>query len=165
MDMENWKDLPGYEGIYQVSDLGRVRRIRLDGVANEPLRPGAVHGGWRHVTLCRDGNHRCHQVSRLVLEAFIGPCPDGMEACHYPDSNPANNRLSNLRWDTHVANLADDVTKLSWDDVKAIRASDESAVALAARYGVSKAHIFDIRAGTARTVSAGSVLARMAIMA
>lgn len=48
-------------------------------------------------------------VHRLVLEAFVGPCPDGMEGCHFPDRNPANNRLENLRWDTPKSNAADKV--------------------------------------------------------
>ncbi len=48
-----------------------------------------------------------YAVHRLVLEAFVGPCPDGMEACHFPDRNPENNRISNLRWDTKAANQAD----------------------------------------------------------
>lgn len=48
-------------------------------------------------------------VHMLVLEAFVGPCPVGMEACHFPDRNPTNNQLCNLRWDTHVNNLADSV--------------------------------------------------------
>lgn len=45
-------------------------------------------------------------VHRLVLETFIGPCPDGMEACHN-DGNPRNNRLDNLRWDTPSSNMQD----------------------------------------------------------
>lgn len=59
------------------------------------------------VTLCRDGVKHHRRVCRLVLEAFVGPCPDGMEACHDPDPNPANNTLSNLRWDTPAGNAAD----------------------------------------------------------
>jgi hypothetical protein len=50
---------------------------------------------------------KTRQVHRLVLEAFVGPCPPGMEACHDPDRNPHNNRLSNLRWDTRIANRSD----------------------------------------------------------
>jgi hypothetical protein len=72
-------------------------------------------------------------VHRLVLETFRGPCPEGMEGCHN-DGNQLNNRLENLRWDTHLANVKDRAkhgrdrkgqdhpnAKLNDDDVRAIR--------------------------------------------
>jgi hypothetical protein len=62
--------------------------------------------GHMRVTLGSMGRRFVHQ---LVLEAFVGPCPEGMVACHDPDRDPANNRLSNLRWDTQKANIADAV--------------------------------------------------------
>ncbi len=63
--------------------------------------------GYRFVRLYRDGRSRGFRVHRLVLEAFVGPAPPGMEGCHYPDHNKANNRLGNLRWDTHAENSRD----------------------------------------------------------
>lgn len=59
------------------------------------------------VSLSRDGKQTTFLVHRLVLEAFVGPCPEGMEACHDPDPDPTNNRLDNLRWDTPKANGQD----------------------------------------------------------
>ena len=50
-----------------------------------------------------------HRLHRLVLEAFVGPCPPGMEACHVPDGDRSNNRLENLSWSTHVVNVSDKV--------------------------------------------------------
>lgn len=47
------------------------------------------------------------RVSRLILETFVGPCPPGMEACHGPDPDRSNNRLDNLKWDTHANNMKD----------------------------------------------------------
>jgi hypothetical protein len=95
--------------------------------------PG-VRDGYLRISLRRDGK-RCNKlVNILVLEAFVGPCPPGMETCHDPDPTPANNRLENLRWDTHQNNVADTVrlgrtprgerggaAKLSWEKVNAIR--------------------------------------------
>jgi predicted XRE-type DNA-binding protein len=46
-------------------------------------------------------------IHRLVLEAFVGPCPAGMEACHFPDRDPDNNHLENLRWGTKSDNAKD----------------------------------------------------------
>jgi hypothetical protein len=61
------------------------------------------------VCLHENGKRKEHKVHRLVLEAFVGPCPLGMEACHYPDRDPTNNHVENLRWDTPSANQLDAV--------------------------------------------------------
>jgi hypothetical protein len=92
-------------------------------------------------------------VHQLVAEAFLGPCPEGMEVCH-SDGNRANNALSNLRYDTRKNNHADKrlhgthlvgdtcpASKLTAGDVLAIRASDKRASELAREYGVSDANI------------------------
>lgn len=113
---EAWKAIPGYEGLYEVSDQGRVRSldreyVRSDGVATRrrgrTLKPVVNTNGRHQVYLCIPGSKQkpC-LVHRLVLEAFVGPCPEGMEACHYNDTF-TDNRLCNLRWDTREANTAD----------------------------------------------------------
>jgi len=66
------------------------------------LRPASQPNGARYVSIRR----RSRLVHHLVLEAFVGPCPDGMECCHLDDDR-TNNRLENLRWDTHRSNCAD----------------------------------------------------------
>ena len=115
---ETWKPIPGYEGLYEVSDHGRVRSldrryIRADGIATRRrgriLKP-VINGSGRHqVYLCAPGEkQKPQQVHRLVLTAFVGPCPEGMEACHSNDV-PTDNRLANLRWDTRSANMDDRV--------------------------------------------------------
>lgn len=88
-------------------------------------------------------------VHNLVLEAFVGPPPEGMECCHN-DGNPSNNSIENLRWDTHISNMADRVThgtlangekngnrKLSEEDVRSIRMSSQSKSSLARTYNVT----------------------------
>jgi hypothetical protein len=64
------------------------------------------HAG--HLQVCLGPNRGSFMAHRLVLLAFVGPCPAGLEACHN-DGNPANNRLANLRWDTRKSNAADKV--------------------------------------------------------
>lgn len=93
-----------------------------------------------------------------MLEAFVGPCPDGMECCH-EDGNPGNNALSNLRWGTTRDNQADRVrhgtsnrgercgtSKLTAEEVRAIRREYaegwNTMVAVAKKYGVSQSSIF-----------------------
>jgi hypothetical protein len=80
------------------------------GPGNKPhqLKPGLGRVGYLTVVLCRDGKHVTMNVHRLVLEAFVGPCPEGMEGCHN-DGIRTNNRLENLRWDTPKNNQADRV--------------------------------------------------------
>lgn len=65
-------------------------------------------GGHRFVELVGPEGTSSKYVHRLVLEAFVGPCPDGMVACHW-DDNPENNHLNNLRWDTESSNQRDKV--------------------------------------------------------
>lgn len=118
--MAEWRDVPGYEGFYQVSDDGQVKS--LDRVVLSRLKSGvrpwrrtgrvlsaaAQPKGHMMVVLHRDGSGKTRSVHSLVLQAFVGPCPEGMECCHN-DGNPANNHLGNLRWDTPSANVLDQV--------------------------------------------------------
>lgn len=68
------------------------------------LKPGG--GKYLHVHLRKNGRSYSVRVHKLVAETFLGPCPPGKETCHR-DDNPRNNRLSNLRWDTHKSNCVD----------------------------------------------------------
>ena len=108
---ENWRSVVGFEGLYEVSDYGRVRswkRTTKTGVhGGGLLKPSTDRQGRRTVCLSCNGNRVNKRVHQLVLESFVGPKPKGMECCHFPDSNPANNYLTNLRWDTRVNNQAD----------------------------------------------------------
>lgn len=117
--MEIWKDIPGFEGEYQVSDNGRVRsldrpvvrRNKLTGgfshntLPGRILKPQAQKSGHLEVKLgFNPAKH--YRIHRLVMLAFEGPCPEGKEVCHN-DNNPANNHLKNLRYDTRSANKID----------------------------------------------------------
>lgn len=113
--------------------------------------------GYRMVSLCRPGCRARRPIHHLVLIAFVGPCPEGMECCH-EDGDPSNNRLSNLRWDTHQANMDDrerhgrqprgeshHLAKIKDDDVVEIRqlyaTGKYSQRKLASRYGVTQSLI------------------------
>lgn len=109
---ERWLPIPGYEGSYEVSDQGRVRSLdRVDRTGHRwqgrmiRLHPVSERG-YLKATLYRDGKGSQRLVHRLVLEAFVGPCPEGMEACH-GDGDTTNNELSNLRWGTSSENNYD----------------------------------------------------------
>lgn len=117
--MENWKPVPGYGGLYEVSDHGNVRS--LDRVTTDigggrtrrfrgKLLPGYVLPiGYRVFQLSRaDKTKSLQYAHRIVLLAFVGPAPKGQEGCH-ADGNPLNNRLDNLRWDTRSGNVQDSI--------------------------------------------------------
>lgn len=122
MTDEIWKPVVGYESIYEVSDRGGVRSVdrtfeswngharctfsRRGRLMKQcPIGPA----GHMSVTLSLNGKSKTTYVHRMVLEAFVGPCPDGCEARHFPDRDVKNNRLANLSWGTHTENMADKV--------------------------------------------------------
>ena len=112
---EQWRSVPGYEGLYEVSDLGRVwtavRRgstCSTGGLVRGGMirKPVVADNGHLALQLVRDGVRRHFYVHRLVLLAFVGEPPEGHEGCHEND-DPLDNRLANLRWDTRSANRHD----------------------------------------------------------
>ncbi len=112
---ECWLPIPGYEGFYKVSDHGRVRSlerrvIRQSGgtyrVRPRILKPASDNGRLLVNLHGPDGRNASRKVHQLVLEAFVGPRPEGFECCHRDDDH-ANNTLHNLRWATHADNMQD----------------------------------------------------------
>lgn len=97
---ELWKPVVGYEARYRVSNKGRV--ACQGGVMRLTLNIRAYHV----LTLWDGRRGRTKRVQRLVLEAFVGPCPPGMEACHN-DGTRTNNHVENLRWASPMDNAAD----------------------------------------------------------
>lgn len=158
-----YKNLPGHPG-YRVGDDGTVWTCLKRGHTLGVFGSRYVIGDeWRQLKTFQEkcgglsltiGN-KTMRVHRLVLEAFVGPCPPGMEACHFPDRDRTNNNLSNLRWDTTLANMRDKIKhgttqrgienpqcKLTEEKVLKIREELASGVKrkvdLAKEYGVSR---------------------------
>ena len=118
---ERWIPVVGYEGLYEVSDRGNVRSLKrprktyltqhgkelvLTWFEGRVLSPSADKDGYLKVSLSKNGKSKVFRVHRLVLESFVGACPDGMECCHWNDV-PDDNRLENLRWGTSASNGKD----------------------------------------------------------
>lgn len=70
------------------------------------LSQGLMPNGYYNVALKTGGKMKTHRSNRVILEAFVGPCPPGMQACHN-NGNPGDNRVENLRWDTPKGNARD----------------------------------------------------------
>ena len=110
--MSNWKDIAGYEGLYQVSDCGGVRsldRVAYDGKRLKGRTLALARGdkyGYLSVCLCNHGKQRKLYVHRLVAAAFIGHCPDGQEVRHGPNG-PLDNSVGNLLYGTRSENHLD----------------------------------------------------------
>lgn len=156
MSGELWKEIHGAPG-YWVSDLGTVKSSAYEmpmphgGVRKDKTRilKVDVRGGYPSVVLYPEPGVRLRKtVAHLVLTEFVGPRPDGMEACHN-DGNANNSRLNNLRWDTRKNNHNDKRAhgtmlkafpkrKLTPDAVREMRAHPEIGGAVFARkFGVS----------------------------
>lgn len=93
--MEEWKDIIGYKGLYQVSNIGRVKSLKYG--KERILRGGKDRYGYLHVTLYKDGKAKCHRVHRLVAQAFL-PNPLNLLEVNHKDENKENNTVSNLEW-------------------------------------------------------------------
>ena len=104
--IERWKPVPDYEDLYHVSDRGRVRRIAGGNGARRGhiLRPQRNRGGYLQVHLSRYCCRKMRTVHTLVMEAFRGPCPAGMEVNHKYGIKD-DNRLTELEYLTRGENL------------------------------------------------------------
>ena len=164
-----YRDIPGFPG-YRIGSDGSVwsdkvmNKNRVDKEKWYRLKVFVDREGYGRIKLFRNGPVRkCRRfVHVLVLEAFVGPRPDGMEACHN-DGVPLNCHISNLRWDTRLGNEADKtkhgrrhigsmvrVSKLKEGDIPGIRAavrSGRSCASVAADHGVSDVAINKIIRG------------------
>lgn len=165
---EIWKDIPGYEGRYQASNMGRIRSLdrKVRGVCHftgnefyrnvkgQILRPGR-YCKCGHVSVVLGHGAMGSPVHQLVMRTFVGEPPEGMEVLHN-NGDPTDNRLENLRYGTRTENILDVYgqgkvwRKLSIDDVQAIRFGfycGISGVELSKMFGVSQSIISAIRKG------------------
>lgn len=171
-----YRDVPGLPG-YSVGDDGSVWSLwklrPIPGQGSESfigtewkrLKPGRDRKGYLYISV----KAKPHRVHRLVLLAFVGPCPEGMEACHFPDPDPKNCRLNNLRWDTKRSNSLDrrvhgtergllqageanKFAKLTDAQIAEIRAlhGKLSQRKIAAKYNISCGHVHRILHNTQR---------------
>ena len=167
---EQWRTIPGYEGKYEVSDAGRIRSLRNRGPNWDIARPEPLmrvlsknkKSGYIDVSLCDQNAHMKRVlVHRLVLIAFVGPCPPGHQASHL-NGERTDNRLENLAWELVPANNlrkhehgtmvgTKSHAILTRDEVIVIRerfAAGERGMDLAKEYGLSRPTISDIVHGT-----------------
>lgn len=154
---EEWKDIPGLEGKYMVSNLGRVKSLNYMGKGIEQvLKPGKTTKGYPKI--CLQNTH--YMVHRLVMLVFVGASP--MQVNH-KDGDKSNNCLSNLEYCTdsenkiHAINVLgtgrgsrNGFSKLTEGEVKQIKSmlsNGQSARSIAKMYGVTRGTIGHIKSG------------------
>jgi hypothetical protein len=166
---ERWLPVFGFEGYYEVSDIGRVRRLSQATDRVRRIHPrrdysprvlsGRKIGDYVYVDLSVKNQQTRRSLHELVLSAFVGFRPAGLYGCHN-DGNPQNNKLSNLRWDTPKANQADRVShgndqfgennassKLTNDErqvARTLRSGGFSFARIAKRFGVCAQTILNL---------------------
>lgn len=106
---EIWKDINGYEGIYQVSNLGKVKSLdrlnpRGSRLLGKVLRHKHRKDGYLEVGLCKNGKVKYYQIHRLVALAFVRGFKKGLVVNHI-DENKENNNSTNLEWVSQLNNL------------------------------------------------------------
>jgi hypothetical protein len=167
---EIWKDIQGYEGLYQVSNLGRVKSLprRIVDRKNNRFFKGRVlksyldKDGYPTTIMSNKNKKRVIHVHRLVAETFI-PNPENKGTVNHIDGNKQNNRVGNLEWCTQLENIrhafsmglknnnhctgeANYASKLSESDVKFMRANfisrskDFGITAMAKRFNITTGH-------------------------
>ena len=162
---EIWKDIPTYEGLYQISTLGRIQSLprwviepggRSRFLRGRSMKPHVEKRGYQRIKLSKNGKITRYRIQRLVLLTFIGRPSTGEESCH-KDGQSSNNTLDNLYWGTHKKNIADKIdhgtaqrgekhgcAKLTDEAVRAIRTDGRKQRDIAKSYGVSQSQIWGI---------------------
>lgn len=162
---EQWRPVIGWEGWYEVSDHGRIRRVGggRGAKVGRIIAHWPTEEGYHRVRLTRDDCPKWFLVHRLVLEAFVGPCPEGL-VCNHWDGDKDNNRPANLEWTTQRENNdhafrtglrrmpageKNAAAKITPEVVAEIRrlAGIEVHRVTAGRYGISQTQVSRIRRG------------------
>lgn len=94
---EIWKDIKEYEGIYKISNLGRVKN------KNDVILTNKTTGKYHHILLCKNGFRKNFTIHKLVAEAFI-PNPNNYSCINHKNENAKDNRVENLEWCTYNYN-------------------------------------------------------------
>lgn len=110
---EIWRDIPGYEGLYQVSNRGNVYSFPRNGTNGGVLAKCTMRGEWTTAHLCRGNIKRKIHIHKLVMITFVGPRPNGMQINH-KNGIKTDNRIENLEYCTPRQNIAHAVRNGLW---------------------------------------------------
>lgn len=124
--MEEWKDIKGYEGLYQISNLGNVKSVPRNGKYCTRIIPLYMslsdRNGYKAVTLYKNGERATLSVHRLVAEAFVTN-EENKNIVNHINGNRADNRATNLEWVTQSENI-----RHSFDILKNYNTDNKSVI-------------------------------------
>ena len=161
--MEEWKDVDGYDGEYEISNLGRVRSNK--GLHSRILKQRTMYLGYKCSLLSKEGRRKSFLTHRLVAIHFIGDFKNERKEVNHKDGDKTNNTLENLEWVTHAENMKhskenglakggvgerNNKAKLTEMQVLAIDTllkSDFTPQFIAPNFGVLPTNIYDIKNG------------------
>lgn len=168
---EEWRQVVGYEGYYEVSSLGRVRSLdrycyyvngRVDFIRGQLKSQRPRKDGYMQVNLCRESKKSVALVHHMVFEAFYGPRDRSLDVCH-GDGVRSNNTVHNLRQDTRKGNFEDMIAhgtrsrgerhgaaKLTDEQAERVRQDPRNHSVIGAEYGIHKNHVSRIKRGVRR---------------
>lgn len=172
---EEWRPIPGYEGLYMASNLGRIRSLerlaRVGGggfrTVTERILSGRSHRyGYTSYVLRKDGESHPYHGHVLVMRAFVGLPDEGLVICHN-DSDGSNNRLDNLRYDTVKSNSADSIeigTSLRGERHPKVKLTEKEVLVIRERRAagdkpVAIARDYDVDVGTISCITTGKIWA------
>ena len=113
-NIEIWKPVVGYEGLYEVSNLGKVKAIKWHrGEEEKEMKPYTTYKGYLRLRLCKNGKGKQFQIHRLVAEAFI-PNPENKPYIDHINTDRTDNRVENLRWVTNKENCNNPISKQNY---------------------------------------------------
>jgi hypothetical protein len=109
--MEQWKEIPGTDGHYEISNLGNARRSKPGRRTRvgAPVRVHRSQSGYDTIYPYVNGRRMLWAIHRAVASAFLGPAPEGKWLVRHLDGNPRNNHIDNLAWGDPADNRADDI--------------------------------------------------------
>lgn len=161
---EEWKPVFGYEGIYEISNYGRVKRAcsGKGTYTGKIIKSYVIDPGYSRVGLTKNAKTKSKYVHQLVMLSFVGECPEGLEVNHR-DGDRANPRLNNLEYISRSENLLhrytlpwarngekhwkSKLTDLQAKEIRSLKGSDETQKSIAKRFGISDSVIRDIWKG------------------
>lgn len=104
MENEVWKDIPDYEGLYQVSNLGRIKSLNFNKTGIEKIMKPRTGNRYYMIALWKNGIRKDYLLHRIVAKTFI-PNPENKPFINHKDENCFNNSINNLMWCTHKENM------------------------------------------------------------